>query len=46
MFFEALTTTYREVAELVAFCDLSQTRMDWYNRRLAAMDGLTPRRSV
>ena len=43
MFFEALTTTYREVAELVAFCDLSQTRMDWYNRRLAAMDGLTPR---
>lgn len=33
MFIEALTTTYREVAELVALCDLSQTRMDWYNRR-------------
>ncbi|MDX1523616.1 MAG: Gfo/Idh/MocA family oxidoreductase [Anaerolineae bacterium] len=42
MFFEALTTTYREVAELVALCDLSQIRMDWYNRRLGEM-GLTPR---
>ena len=42
MYIEALTTTYRNVAELVALCDLSQTRMDWYNRRLQAA-GLTPR---
>jgi predicted dehydrogenase len=34
MFITALTTTYRDSAELVAFCDLSQTRMDWYNTRL------------
>ncbi len=34
MFIEALTTTYRDGAELVALCDLSQTRMDWYNHRL------------
>lgn len=31
MFVDAITTTYRDVAELVAFCDLSQTRMNWYN---------------
>src|SRR5579859_6110572 len=32
MFIDALTTTYRETCELVALCDLSQVRMDWYNR--------------
>lgn len=42
MFVDALTTTYRDVAELVAFCDLSQTRMDWYNHRLQTMAGLPP----
>ena len=36
MYVDAITTTYHESAELVAFCDLSQTRMDWYNRYLAA----------
>ena len=36
MFIEALTTTYRDVAEMVALCDLSQTRMDWYNRKFEA----------
>jgi predicted dehydrogenase len=35
MYVQALSTTYRDVAELVALCDLSQTRMDWYNRKLA-----------
>lgn len=35
MFVDAITTTYRDVAELVAFCDLSQVRMDWYNRHLS-----------
>ena len=28
MYIDAITTTYRDVAELVALCDLSQTRMD------------------
>jgi predicted dehydrogenase len=40
MFIDALITTYRDVAELVAFCDLSQTRMDWYNQRLETVAGL------
>ncbi len=43
MFVKAITTTYRDVAELVAFCDLSQTRMDWYNQQLAASHGDAPR---
>ncbi len=42
MFIDALITTYRDSAELVAFCDLSQTRMDWYNRRLQTLAGLAP----
>ena len=41
MFLEALATTYREVAELVALCDLSQTRMDWYKGRLEALGAST-----
>ena len=35
MFADALAGTYRDTSELVALCDLSQTRMDWYNNRLA-----------
>lgn len=35
MFVDAIANTYRNDAELVAFCDLSQVRMDWYNRYLA-----------
>lgn len=42
MFIDALITTYRDVAELVAFCDLSQVRMDWYNRYLQTLAGLPP----
>ncbi|GHO81067.1 dehydrogenase [Ktedonobacter sp. SOSP1-85] len=42
MFIDALITTYRDVAELVAFCDLSQVRMDWYNQRLQTLAGLPP----
>src|SRR5579871_6482092 len=34
MYIAALTDTYHDSAELVALCDLSQTRMDWYNRQL------------
>lgn len=43
MFVDAITTTYAEVAELVAFCDYSQTRMNWYNQQLAHKIGLEPR---
>src|SRR5688572_27388130 len=43
MFVDALATTYRNVAELVAFCDLSQTRMNWYNTRLHQLAKLAPR---
>jgi predicted dehydrogenase len=42
MFVDALTTTYHDVAELIAFCDLSQTRMDWYNQHLRIVAGLPP----
>jgi predicted dehydrogenase len=40
MFVNAITTTYTDVAELVAFCDQSQTRMNWYNEQLASTMGL------
>jgi predicted dehydrogenase len=43
MYIEATTTTYRDQAELVALCDLSQVRMNWYNRQLEAFAGLPPR---
>ena len=42
MFIDALITTYREVADLVALCDLSQTRMNWYNQHLETVAGLQP----
>ncbi|HRW10032.1 MAG TPA: Gfo/Idh/MocA family oxidoreductase [Caldilineaceae bacterium] len=35
MFVDALVSTYRDTSELVAIADLSQTRMDWYNNRIA-----------
>ncbi len=41
MYVEALTSTYAETNALVGLCDLSQTRMDWYNGRLAQA-GLAP----
>lgn len=40
MFFKAITMTYADVAEIVAFCDQSQIRMNWYNRQLAEIPGL------
>lgn len=42
MFVRAITDTYREHSELVAFCDLSQTRMNWYNQQLEVDAGLAP----
>ncbi len=42
MFIDALATSYHAVAELVALCDLSQTRMDWHNQRIQSHTGLAP----
>ena len=39
MFVGAITDTYSDSAELVALCDLSQTRMNWYNRQIEASTG-------
>jgi predicted dehydrogenase len=43
MFVKAISTTYADVAELVALCDYSQVRMGWHNEQLAATVGLEPR---
>jgi len=43
MFVDATTVTYRDTAELVGLCDLSQRRMDWHNRRLETTAGIAPR---
>ena len=42
MFVDAITTTYKDVAELVGLCDFSQTRMDWYNQQIEEQCGLEP----
>jgi predicted dehydrogenase len=43
MYVEAIVGPYRDAAELVGLCDLSQTRMDWHNRRIQALAGGPPR---
>lgn len=42
MFSTALLKNYREQGELVAFCDVNQTRMDYYNARYAKEFGIAP----
>jgi predicted dehydrogenase len=42
MYIEALLLTYPHTTELVALCDISYTRMNWYNQQLQQR-GLTPR---
>ncbi len=42
MFFNALAETHRQHGELVSMCDLSQVRMDYYNRRLREQHGHPP----
>jgi predicted dehydrogenase len=42
MFIDALAATYKDTNELVALCDLSQTRMDWYNNLLVEEHGHDP----
>ena len=42
MFTTAVLQDYADRAELVAFCDLNQTRMDYYNQVYAETLGATP----
>ena len=42
LYYEALCSTYKESCELVGFCDLSRTRMDFANRLLAERYGAAP----
>ena len=41
-FYEAIAGEYKKTSELVAFCDVNQTRMDYANRVLADKFGCTP----
>ena len=34
MFYEAVASTYKDYAQLAAFCDISQTRMEYANKQL------------
>ena len=42
MFIDDLASTHRDTAELAAFCDLSATRMAYYNQRLQEKFNLPP----
>ncbi len=42
MFINAIANTYADVAELVAFCDHSQVRMNWHNQQLGRMVAYAP----
>lgn len=42
MYTHALHTTYKEVGQLVAFCDLNQTRMDYWNGHYEKTLGASP----
>lgn len=41
-YYEALAGTYHDTCELVAFCDVNQTRMDYANRMLGEKFGMQP----
>ena len=42
MFYEAISTTYKEKAEIAAFCDLSPSRMNYANKLLTGEYGVQP----
>lgn len=42
MYLDAIVGDYKDVAKLVGFCDTSQTRMDWHNKRLVEECGIDP----
>ena len=39
MYYEAISKNFNEYAELVGFCDINQSRMDYANRRLVKQCG-------
>ena len=39
-FYEAVASTYKETSEMVAFCDLSQTRMNYANKLISEKHGV------
>ena len=39
MYYEAIARDYNEYAELVGFCDINRSRMDYANRRLESKFG-------
>ncbi|NOY75805.1 MAG: Gfo/Idh/MocA family oxidoreductase [Kiritimatiellaeota bacterium] len=39
MYYKALTETYKDTSEIVALCDVNQTRMDYANRKIEEMGG-------
>ena len=41
-FYESVASDYKETSEMVAFCDISQTRMDYANRVLKEEYGIAP----
>jgi predicted dehydrogenase len=42
MYYEAISTTYKDRAEMAAFCDVSQTRMNYANKLLTEEYGAVP----
>ncbi len=42
MFIDAIVSEYQGSAEMVALCDLSQTRMDWHNEQIAEQFDAAP----
>lgn len=42
MYYEALCTEYTDTSELVAFCDISQTRMNYANQVIQNKSGYAP----
>ena len=38
MFYNAIVNTYKETSELVAFCDVNRTRMEYANDVLSLVD--------
>jgi predicted dehydrogenase len=42
MYYEAISTTYKDRAEILAFCDISQTRMNYANKLLVEKYGAAP----
>lgn len=42
LYYEALASTYTDTAELVGFCDINQTRMDYANQVLSEKYGVRP----